>query len=92
VHNLLLLLSTRLEAEEGIRDEKVEVKYAAALQQRSAVARSQGRSVSPWVRVLRRITRWSSQFTRWLQDALVHGWEWGEALTKLRPLMRAYLR
>jgi hypothetical protein len=30
-HNLLLLLSGRLEAEEGIRDEKVEVKYAAAL-------------------------------------------------------------
>jgi len=92
VHNLLLLLSTRLEAEEGVRDEKVEVKYAAALRERQRVARSQGRSVSPWVRVLRRITRWSSQFTRWLQDALVHGWEWGEALIKLRPLMRAYLR
>ena len=92
VHNLLLLLSSKLETEEGIRDETVEVKYAAALRERQRVARSQGRSVSPWVRVLRRITRWSSQFTRWLQDALVHGWEWGEALIKLRPLMRAYLR
>lgn len=92
VHNLLLLLSTKLEAEEGIRDEKVEIKYEAALQERMRVARSKGRSVSPWVRVLRRITRWSSQFTRWLQDAWVHGWAWAEGLTKLRPLMRAYLR
>ena len=92
VHNLLLLLSAKLEAEEGIRDEKVEIKYAAALRERQRFARSQGRAVSPWVRILRRITRWSSQFTRWLQDALLHGWEWSEGLTKLRPLMRAYLR
>jgi len=91
-HNLMLILSAKLEAEEGIRDEKVEIKYEAALQERMQVARRQGRSVSPWVRVLRRITRWSSQFTRWLQDALVHGWEWLEGVTKLRPLMRAYLR
>ncbi|MCZ7636232.1 MAG: transposase [Verrucomicrobia bacterium] len=92
VHNLLILLSTRLEAEEGLRDEKVEVKYEAALQARERVAKSRGRSVSPWVRVLRRITRWSSQFTRWLQDALLHRWEWTEGLAKLRPLMHAYLR
>jgi hypothetical protein len=92
VHNLLLLLSTPLETEEGLRDEKVEIKYAAALRERQRVARSPGRSVSPWVRVLRRITRGSSQFTRWLQDALVHGWEWSAGLIKLRPLMQAYLR
>lgn len=92
VHNLLILLSTKLEAEEGLRDEKVEVKYEAALQARERVAKSRGRSVSPWVRVLRRITRWSSQFTRWLQDALLHRWEWTEGLAKLRPLMHAYLR
>lgn len=92
VHNLLLLLSRKLETQEGIRDEKVEIKYEAALRERQRVARSQGRSVSPWVRVLRRITRWSSQFTRWLQDALVHGWEWSAGLIKLRPLMHAYLR
>ena len=92
VHNLLILLSTKLEAEEGLRDEKVEVKYEAALQARERVAKSRGRSVSPWVRGLRRITRWSSQFTRWLQDALLHRWEWTEGLAKLRPLMHAYLR
>ncbi len=68
-HNLLLMLSAKLEAEEGIRDENVEIKYEAALQARMRVARLRGRSVSPWVRVLRRITRWSSQFTLWLQDA-----------------------
>jgi hypothetical protein len=44
------------------------------------------------VRALRQITRWSSQFTRWLQDALVHGWEWSVGIIKLRPLMQAYLR
>jgi len=92
VHNLLLLLSGTLETEEGIRDEKVESKYEAALTQRKEAARLQGRRVSPWVRLLRRITRWSSQFTRWVQDAIVHGWEWHAGLAKLRPLMRAYLR
>ena len=92
VHNLLLLLSQRLETEEGIRDEKVEAKYEAALQVRRRVARQQGKAVSPWVRLLRRMTRWSSQFTRWLQDAIVHGWAWDLAMVKLRPLMYAYLR
>lgn len=92
VHNLFLLLSEKLETQEGIRDEKVEVKYAAALKVRDVVARLKGRMVSPWVGLLRRITRWSSQFTRWIQDAIVHGWEWQQSLTKLRPLMRAYLR
>lgn len=91
-HNLLLLLSGRLEAEEGIRDEKVEVKYDAALKIRIAAALLKGKKVSPWVRVLRRITRWSSQFTRWIQDAIVHSWEWQAGLAKLAPLMRVYMR
>lgn len=91
-HNLLLLLSARLEAQEGIRDEKVERKYEAALQARKKAARAKGRTVSIWVGPLRMITRWSSQFTRWLQDAIQHGWEWQIAVEKLQPLMRAYLR
>lgn len=92
VHNLLLLLSQRLEVQEGIRDEKVEIKYEAALQRRNETAQLQGKKVSPWVRALRRITRWSSQFTRWIQDALVHSWEWQAGIAKLRPLMQAYMR
>ena len=92
VHNLLLLLSGRLEAEEGIRDEKVEIKYDAALLKRVQAARLEGRKISPWVRILRRITRWSSQFTRWIQDAILYGWEWHVGVAKLRPLMHAYLR
>jgi hypothetical protein len=91
-HNLLLVLSERLEVEEGIRDEKVEIKYDAALKLRIKAATLNGRKVSPWVQVLRRITRWSSQFTRWVQDAIVHGWQWDAGIAKLRPLMRAYLR
>jgi len=91
-HNLLLLLSGRLESQEGIRDEKVETKYAAALKQREAAAKRAGKTVSPWVKVLRRATRWSSQFTRWLQDAIVHDWNWTDGITKLRPLMVAYMR
>lgn len=91
-HNLFLILSEKLETEEGIRDEKVEAKYEAALRERIAVARAKGRTISPWVRALRRITRWSSQFTRWVQDALAHAWEWDHGIGKLRPLMQAYLR
>jgi hypothetical protein len=92
VHNLLLLLSGRLEKEEGIRDVKVESKYDAALKHRDKAATLNGKSVSPWVRALRRITRWSSQFTRWIQDAILYGWDWKSGLHKLRPLMIAYLR
>ena len=92
VHNLMLLLSARLDTQEGIRDQKVEKKYAAALKERSKRALLNSRTVSPWVGALRRITRWSSQFTRWLQDALIHGWHWQLGVLKLRPLMAAYLR
>jgi hypothetical protein len=92
VHNLFLLLSATLETQEGIRDEKVDRKYEAGLQVRIQAAKSKGRTVSPWVRALRQITRWSSQFTRWVQDALIHGWDWNLGIEKLRPLMRAYLR
>lgn len=91
-HNLLLLLSQQLAEQEGIRDVKVEDKYDAALKQRTKTARQQGKKVSPWVRALRRITRWSSQFTRWVQDALVHSWAWAAAVTKLKPLMAGYMR
>ena len=90
-HNLFLLLSARLKAQEGLWDEKVEIKYDAALKLRNAMAQLNGKKVSPWVRVLRRITRWSSQFTRWMQDAIVHGWEWKAGVAKLRPLLHAYL-
>ena len=90
-HNLLLLLSVQLEAE-GIRDEKVEQKYSAALKLREAAARLAGRRVSPWVGALRQATRWSSQLTRWLQDALTHDWDWSVGLEKLRPLMAGYMR
>ncbi len=91
-HNLLLLLSARLETQEGIRDEKVEAKYKAALKARQEAARLKGRQVSIWVPLLRQITRWSSQFTRWLQDAIVHGWPWQAGIVKLRPLMSQYMR
>ena len=59
---------------------------------RNVVAQLKGKKVSPWVGLLRRITRWSSQFTRWVQDAIIHSWEWQAALAKLAPLMRAYMR
>jgi len=91
-HNLLLVLSERIDRDEGIRDEKLEVKYAAALKARRAEAKARGAKVSPWVARLRRITRWSSQFVRWMQDVLVHKWDWASGIIKLRPLMREYLR
>ena len=92
VHNLLLRMSRRLEEDEGIRDEKVEEKFAEALKARRKAAAAEGGKVSFWVAALRRITRWSSQFTRWLQDAIIHDWSWTAGVSKLRPLMRAYMR
>ncbi len=91
-HNLLLLVSHRLDEQEGIRDEKVEDKYRAALAARKRLAAERGTTVSPWVETLRQLTRWSSQFVRWLSDAVTHGWEWTAGIVKLRPLMRAYMR
>jgi hypothetical protein len=92
VHNLFLLFSGRLETQEGIRDEKVERKYEAALLLRKKTASAKGCTVSPWVSALRQITRWSSQFTRWMQDAILHNWDWSRGIQKLKPLMQAYLR
>lgn len=91
-HNLLLLISNRLETEEGISDEKVEEKYRAALKARKKAAEECGRKVSFWVQPLRMLTRWSSQFVRWLSDAVIHSWDWRAGVEKLRPLMLAYLR
>jgi hypothetical protein len=91
-HNLILLISRRLKREEGITDEKVVEKYRAALKARQEQAALRGGKVSPWVEPLRQITRWSSQFVRWLSDAVVHAWSWPAGVVKLRPLMRAYMR
>lgn len=91
--NLTLLISHRLETQESIRDEKAEQKYQKWLLQRGDLACAAGRTVSPWVKELRaRVTRWSSQFIRWLVDALSFNWRWAEGVAKLRPLMLAYLR
>lgn len=90
--NLVLLLNLRLEQQESIRDEKVELKYERWLEARERIAQAQGRKVSPWVRTLRRVTRWSCQFTRWLHDAIAFGWSWKDGVSKLRPLMLAYMR
>ena len=91
--NLTLLISHRLETQESIRDEKAEQKYQKWLLQRENLACAAGRTVSPWVKELRaRVTRWSSQFIRWLVDALSFNWRWAEGVAKLRPLMLAYLR
>lgn len=91
-HNLMLLLSQRLETQEGIRDEKVERKNALWITARRVAASQKQRKVSDWVRKLRAITRWSSQYVRWLTDAIQQGWEWSKGVEKLRPMMAAYLR
>ena len=91
--NLVLLICHRLETEESIRDEKAEQKYQNWLARRGSLAKTVGRTVSPWVKALRsRVTRWSCQFTRWLADALTFNWRWTDGIAKLRPLMLAYLR
>lgn len=91
-HNLMLLLSQRLETQEGIRDEKLERKNALWMTARRVAASQKQRKVSGLVGKLRAITRWSSQYVRWLTDAIQQGWEWSKGLEKLRPMMVAYLR
>ena len=91
--NLALLLRTRLEREEGIRDHKAEEKYAIRLKERETKARTLGRTVSPWVKALYlRPTQLSCQFLRWLRDAWQQRWEYTKAVAVVRPLMEAYLR
>ena len=91
--NLALLLRTRLEREDGIRDHKAEEKYAVRLKERETKARTLGRTVSPWVKALYlRPTQLSCQFLRWLRDAWQQRWEYTKAVAIVRPLMEAYLR
>ena len=67
--NIALLLRTRLESHDGIRDAKAEDKYAARLKEREIRAEANGRTISPWVKALYiRPTQLSCQFLRWLRD------------------------
>ena len=91
--NLALLLRTRLERENGIRDHKAEEKYAARLKEREIKAEAKGQTVSPWVKALYiRPTQLSCQYLRWLRDAWQQQWEYTKAVEIVRPLMQAYLR
>ncbi len=91
--NLALLIRTRLEKDEGIRDEKAEERYTVRLKQREIKAEANGRTISAWVRALYiRPTQLSCQFLRWLRDAWQQCWEYSKAVALVRPLMKAYLR
>jgi len=90
--NLMLALAGKLEREEGITDVKVARKYTGWMQHREAQAQAQQRSVSPWVKVLRRATQLSLQFIRWLRNHLRSRTPYAKAVVLLRPLMLAYLR
>lgn len=91
--NLALLLRTRLESQDGIRDAKAEDKYAARLKEREIRAEANGCTISPWVKALYiRPTQLSCQFLRWLRDAWQLCWEYNRAVAYVRPLMKAYMR
>jgi hypothetical protein len=90
--NLMLALAGKLEREHGITDVKVEQKYNQWLQQREEQAQELQRSVSPWVKVLRRATQLSLQYIRWLRNHLRSRTVYAAAVVLLRPLMLAYLR
>ena len=90
--NLMLALAGKLEREHGITDVKVEQKYNHWLQQREEQAQELQRSVSPWVKGLRRATQLSLQYIRWLRNHLRSRTVYAAAVVLLRPLMLAYLR
>ena len=90
-HNLMVLFERCLEADEGIRDTKVERKREQRANLVAALARERGEILNPMVQQCRRSTQRSLQFIRWLRHCLWNPTSWHEEVTILRPLMESYL-
>lgn len=91
-HNLMVLFERCLEADEGIRDTKVERKREQRSELAASLARERGEVLNPLVRQCRRSTQRSLQFIRWLRHCLWHPTSWQEEVAVLRPLMEGYLQ
>lgn len=91
-HNLMLLLEAKADRDEGIRDEKVEKKYARDLERRAQEASRHGHRVPTMIlKLRRRATQISFQFIRWLRNHLTIRASYRDSLPALRRAMVAYL-
>jgi hypothetical protein len=90
-HNLLLLLRRHLEQSQGIREEKVEKKRAAALADRRERAAAAGRTVARIHDRLPAIVQLTAQFIRTLRNGILLKMRWAAALALLRHSLKSYL-
>ena len=90
-HNLCILLERKLQAEEGIVDQKSINKRLTRKKQEMAQAKENGNQFNALVQSCERITQRSLQFIRWLRGALRIKTAWSDAIDQLRPLMLKYL-
>lgn len=90
-HNLILLLSLKLEQEEGITDEKSRRHRASRKKHARKKAELNKQVINPLVGRLDRSTQRCLQFIRWLRVSLIKNLPYRQAVQELRPLMLRYL-
>ena len=91
-HNLILMLSLKLEKEEGIIDEKSRKHRASRKKHARKEAGLNKLAINSLVAELDRATQRCLQFIRWLRISLIKNIPYRQAVSDLRPLMLRYLR
>lgn len=91
-HNLILLLSLRLETEEGITDEKSQKRRLGRKENAQEQAAQNNLRVNSLVCQLDRATQRCLQFIRWLRLSLIRKTPYRQAVSELRPLMLGYIK
>jgi hypothetical protein len=90
-HNLMVILERDIEANEGIKDQKLIDKRQKRLDELREQIRCSGRLPNTMVLKCARLAERSLQFIRWLRYCLRTPTSWRAGLDSLRPLMSAYL-
>lgn len=90
-HNLMLLLSLKLEKEAGIKDEKSRTHTQKRKQHAREKAKQNHLTINSMVEKLDRPTQRCLQFIRWLRISLINNLSYSQAISDLRPLMCQYL-
>ena len=91
-HNLILLLSMKMEKDEGITDKKNSQHRAKRKEQANQKAKLNKLVVNSLVAKLDRPTQCCLQFIRWLRISLIKKLPYSQAVQELRPLMLRYLK
>jgi len=90
-HNLMVLLNHELGTEEGIADEKSQLRREQTRTGELEQLRLKGERMNSLVLNWKRATQRCLQFIRWLRHCLENQTPWREAVSLLRPLMQKYL-